>query len=125
MMYTSLEIEFKSKLTKAQYEALLKKYGLEDKVFKQTNYYFDTPDHKLINNHIILRIREKSYNIKYEVLYPTGTKQFNIKTKEGIARVISFNSGFFHSGPMVYKLIDKRHVELVREQHPIIIISQY
>ena len=38
--------------------------NLEDKVFKQTNYYFDTPDHKLINNHIILRIREKSYNIK-------------------------------------------------------------
>ena len=64
MMYTSLEIEFKSKLTKDQYETLLKKYGLEDKVFKQTNYYFDTPDHKLINNHIILRIREKSYNIK-------------------------------------------------------------
>ncbi len=64
MMYTSLEIEFKSKITKEQYEALLKKYNLLDKVFEQTNYYFDTPDHKLINNHIILRIREKSYNIK-------------------------------------------------------------
>ena len=63
-MYTSLEIEFKTKITKEQYETLMEKYSLNDKVFSQTNYYFDTPSHTLINNGTILRIREKAHNIK-------------------------------------------------------------
>lgn len=63
-MYTNLEIEFKSGLTKKEYETLIKKYDLKDKIFTQTNYYFDTENFDLINNHIILRIREKDCNIK-------------------------------------------------------------
>ena len=63
-MYTNLEIEFKSGLTKDEYKALLKKYALEDKIVVQTNYYFDNYNCDLIKNHIILRIREKDYNIK-------------------------------------------------------------
>ena len=64
MMYSSLEIEFKSGLTKEEYERLIKKFELEGKTFIQTNYYFDTINHDLLNNNIILRIREKDYNIK-------------------------------------------------------------
>lgn len=63
-MYTSLEIEFKTKITQEQYDNLIKKYQLEDKIFFQTNYYFDTNEHTLIDNDIILRIREKTHNIK-------------------------------------------------------------
>lgn len=64
MMYTSLEIEFKSALTKEEYELLIQTYNLENKSFIQTNFYFDTNNYDLLNNKIILRIREKDYNIK-------------------------------------------------------------
>lgn len=63
-MYTSLEIEFKTAISKDEYEKLIKLFNLEDKIFTQTNYYFDTPNFSLIDNHIILRIREKAHNIK-------------------------------------------------------------
>jgi len=54
-----LEIEFKTFISKNEYERMLKLFNLEDKVFEQTNYYFDTNDYKLINNKIVLRIRKK------------------------------------------------------------------
>lgn len=63
-MYTSLEIEIKSQITEDEYSKILKKYNLEGTTFIQTNYYFDTPNHELINKHIVLRIREKEKNIK-------------------------------------------------------------
>ncbi len=63
-MYTSLEIEFKTAINKDEYDKLIKLFNLEDKIFTQTNYYFDTLDNSLINEHIILRIREKAHNIK-------------------------------------------------------------
>ena len=64
MMYTSLEIEFKTKISKDEYERLIDLFNLKDKVFIQTNYYFDTNSHSLINQGIVLRIREKTHNIK-------------------------------------------------------------
>ena len=63
-MYTSLEIEFKTAINKREYEKLIELFELQDKIFTQTNYYFDTHDYSLIKKNIILRIREKSYNIK-------------------------------------------------------------
>ena len=63
-MYTSLEIEFKTAINKDEYEKLIKLFNLENEVFVQTNYYFDTLNHSLINEHVILRIREKAHNIK-------------------------------------------------------------
>ena len=69
-------------------------------------------------------IKEKSYKVTYEVLYPQGSKQFSINTKEGKAEVLKYHSGFFHGGPMVYKLIDKTHNRFAYEEFPIIIISQ-
>lgn len=69
-------------------------------------------------------IKEKSYKVTYEVLYPQGSKQFNINTKEGKAKILKYNSGFFHGGPMIYKLIDKTYNSFAYEEFPIIIISQ-
>ena len=63
-MYTSVEIEYKTKINKEDYLKLIEKFNLKDLIFTQTNYYFDTPTHSLINNDIVLRIREKAHNIK-------------------------------------------------------------
>ena len=63
-MYTSVEIEFKTEISKEEYEKLINLYDLKDKISSQINYYFDTQKHELINKKIVLRIREKSYNIK-------------------------------------------------------------
>ena len=72
-MYTSLEIEFKTKISKEEYERLIDLYNLKDKTFEQINYYFDTQNHSLINQDIILRIREKSHNIKLTSKTPQNT----------------------------------------------------
>ena len=46
-MYTSLEIEFKTAISKDEYEKLIKLFDLENDIFTQTNYYFDTLDYSL------------------------------------------------------------------------------
>ncbi len=63
-MTKNKEIEFKTFITEEQYNALLKEFGLEDNVFAQTNYYFDTPDTKLLKEKTVLRIRQKGNNYK-------------------------------------------------------------
>ena len=55
----NLEIEFKNLLTKSEYDTLLQTVfsdGNQKKIV-QTNYYFDTKDHQLKNQHSALRIR--------------------------------------------------------------------
>jgi len=59
-MTKNIEIEFKTIVSKEQYETLLKSFRLEDNVFKQVNYYFDTDDYKLNQQQMVLRIRKKS-----------------------------------------------------------------
>lgn len=63
-MTSNKELEFKTKITKEKYEELLKVFELENNVFEQTNYYFDTPELKLKNNYIVLRIRQKGNTFK-------------------------------------------------------------
>ena len=58
-MQKHLEIEFKTFISKGQYENLLEKFNLTDKVFKQTNYYFDDSNFSLLKDKIVLRIRKK------------------------------------------------------------------
>ncbi len=58
------EIEFKTLITKEQYEALVKEFNLKDNVYCQINHYFDTPDLKLHDEKIVLRIRQKGENYK-------------------------------------------------------------
>ena len=40
-MHNTREQEFKTVISKKQYEELLKKYDLENNIYKQTNYYFE------------------------------------------------------------------------------------
>ena len=64
MIKRNLEIEFKTQITKEMYDYLVKKFNLEGNVFAQTNHYFDTPNLDLINQKLVLRIREKGDNYK-------------------------------------------------------------
>lgn len=61
-MTKNIEIEFKTIITKEQYEHLLEIFSLKDNIFKQINYYFDTDDYSLNKKHIVLRIRKKGEN---------------------------------------------------------------
>ena len=63
-MYVNKEIEFKTLITKEQYDNLLLEFGLDNNVFAQTNHYFDTEDTKLISEQTVLRIRQKGNNFK-------------------------------------------------------------
>lgn len=63
-MTKNKELEFKTIITEEQYEKLLKEFDLENNIFSQTNYYFDTEESKLLNDHIVLRIRQKGENYK-------------------------------------------------------------
>lgn len=58
-MKTNIEIEFKTPLEEKQYNDLLQLLELENNIFKQTNFYFDSDDLHFRNNKIVLRIRKK------------------------------------------------------------------
>lgn len=60
-MTQEVEIEFKSMLTKDEYEKLIHAYKLEDQVRWQANDYFDTPTFQLKKQGAALRIREKKH----------------------------------------------------------------
>lgn len=59
-MTKNIEIEFKTGLTSEKYHELLKRFKLENNIFKQINHYFDTDDYILNQKKIVLRIRQKS-----------------------------------------------------------------
>ena len=61
-MNKNIEIEFKTAITKDKYEELLALFNLENNVFKQVNYYFDTDDFQLNQQKVVLRIRQKKEN---------------------------------------------------------------
>ncbi|MCP1143820.1 CYTH domain-containing protein [Lysinibacillus endophyticus] len=63
-MSQELEIEFKNTLTKEQYENLLISFQIpNEKIIRQTNHYFDTPNFSLKELSSGLRIRETSNKI--------------------------------------------------------------
>ncbi len=63
-MNKNKEIEFKTFISKEIYEALLDEFNLTNNIFSQTNFYFDTEDTKLMNEHTVLRIRQKGPSYK-------------------------------------------------------------
>ena len=63
-MYKNKEIEFKTLITEEQYNKLISEFQLDNNIFAQTNYYFDTEDSKLLNEKTVLRIRQKCCNFK-------------------------------------------------------------
>jgi uncharacterized protein YjbK len=63
-MSQEIEIEFKNLLTKEQYEMLLKELSIEqNKIKRQINHYFDTPEWHLRSLSSGLRIRETSTKV--------------------------------------------------------------
>lgn len=62
-MKTNKEIEFKTKLNQDDYKKIIALLRLKNP-FTQTNYYFDTNNFDLLKEKTIVRIREKSDNIK-------------------------------------------------------------
>lgn len=63
-MKTNIEIEFKTAITKEVYQRLLSSFDLENNVFMQTNYYFDSDDLSLNKQKVVLRIRQKGNFLK-------------------------------------------------------------
>lgn len=63
-MYKNREIEFKTYISEEQYNKLISEFQLDNNIFAQTNYYFDTEDSKLLNEKTVLRIRQKCCNFK-------------------------------------------------------------
>lgn len=58
-MTQNVEIEFKTIIPLETYQHLLKKFDLENNIFKQVNHYFDTDEYTLNQKQIVLRIRQK------------------------------------------------------------------
>lgn len=63
-MIKNREIEFKTFITEEVYNSLVKEFELENNIFSQTNFYFDTEDSKLLQEKTVLRIRQKGNNFK-------------------------------------------------------------
>jgi len=61
-MHKNIEIEFKTQINDKQYHDLIQVFGLENNIFKQTNYYFDTNNLDLNHQKMVLRIRTKREN---------------------------------------------------------------
>lgn len=59
-MSQEIEIEFKTLLTKAEFETLLHALPFPEEAITQTNYYFETDDLAFKKQHSALRIRKKA-----------------------------------------------------------------
>lgn len=85
-MNMNIEIEFKTKIDKEKYEALIKEFSLEENVFKQTNHYFDTANLDLNNKQMVLRIRQKgehSFKLTLKSQSEQGSFEYHVLlTKE-------------------------------------------
>lgn len=73
------EIEFKQILTQQLYSQISQRYFSEAKLFKQVNFYIDTPDFKLKSHRSALRIRVKDQNFEMTLKVPasTGLTEYN------------------------------------------------
>ena len=77
-MKTNLEIEFKTSIDKETYNKMIEKFDLQNSIFKQTNYYFDTENNDLIKSKIVLRIRQKE--TQYKLTSKTHTSEGALET---------------------------------------------
>lgn len=73
-MNANIEIEFKTPISEEQYLSLIEQFQLENNIFKQTNYYFDTEDLFFRSNKIVLRIRKKGDHF-YKVTMKSHSEQ--------------------------------------------------
>lgn len=100
-MKMNIEIEFKTKIDQDKYEELLKEFSLEENVFKQTNYYFDTNNLDLNEKKMVLRIRQKrehSFKLTLKSQSEQGSFEYHVLlTKEQADEMIKngFNTKDF------------------------------
>ncbi|MBO1199354.1 CYTH domain-containing protein [Staphylococcus simiae] len=75
------EIEFKQILTQQLYSQIKQHFFSNAHLFKQVNYYIDTPDFKLKSHRSALRIRVKDqcYEMTLKVPASTGLTEYNHK----------------------------------------------
>ena len=73
-----LEIEYKTLLTKNEYQQLLPLFA-DVKPIKQTNYYIDTPDFSIRDAKIVLRIRtsENRAELTLKIPQQVGNMEYN------------------------------------------------
>ena len=104
-MTQEVEIEFKSMLTKDEYEMLLAAYDLTDEVKWQANDYFDTPTFELKNHGAALRIREKKYGQVLTLKQPheVGLLETHAAINEEEAENL-FKYGIIHDDQMMAAL---------------------
>lgn len=79
-MHMNVEIEFKTRITKEKYDELIDIFELDQNVFKQTNYYFDTPDLDLNKRSMVLRIRHKrdAFKLTLKSQSETGSFEYHV-----------------------------------------------
>lgn len=94
-MNKNREIEFKTFISKEEYEALLDEFNLSNNIFSQTNFYFDTEDTKLLNEQTVLRIRQKgnSYKLTKKTRASVGADETHILLNKEKA-IEMLNNGF-------------------------------
>lgn len=75
-MKESIEIEYKTKITENKYIQLLNALDLNNNIYTQTNYYFDSLNEDLVKNKIVLRIRQKKdqYKLTSKIKDPNNDK---------------------------------------------------
>ena len=97
-MKTSIEIEFKTFITKEKYEELLNRLGQKDNILVQINHYFDDELESIKNAKKVLRIRQKGH--QYKLTKKSKSSEGNIEnhiylTEEEALDMIE--NGFFAS----------------------------
>ena len=97
-MKTSIEIEFKTFITKEKYEELLNRLGQKDNILVQINHYFDDELESIQNAKKVLRIRQKGH--QYKLTKKSKSSEGNIEnhiylTEEEALDMIE--NGFFAS----------------------------
>lgn len=119
-MKQSAEFEAKALVSETDFYKLLRHYPTHAKAtFKQTNYYFDTTDHRFKNQHSALRIRQKEQTTELtakiktadhhqELTLPLTAAEFeNILTARTLTLPHTFKKKLAHLGHTIDKPVIK------------------
>lgn len=110
----SLEIEFKSMLTKADYKKLLTHFSLSEKApFWQKNFYFDTPQQELKQLHFSLRVRQFANYGEQTLKVPQKWGKLEITdslTKQEVSRLVATKK--IKTGGAVEKKLQEEAISL-------------
>ncbi|WP_025725460.1 CYTH domain-containing protein [Acholeplasma granularum] len=96
-MHMNVEIEFKTRISKDKYEELISAFSLEENVFKQTNFYFDTNELDLNKKSMVLRIRQKKETFKLTLKSQSETGAFEYHVLITPEQAKSMKKNGFHT----------------------------